>query len=506
VRSGNFQRPPQPQTSAAPKFAHRDEPEKWSHGLITSCNGCRPFKTALILALNGETLLLDTELIEELIWSRAEELSKQEKQKELDCVLKSATFARSEQLRSFLLYVCRMEMDGRAGDLNEYLVGVEALGRPASYSPAEDSSVRSRAWELRQKLLKLYGTERRDSPLRIDLPRGGYTPQYLVCAPGTDDEVHVQHEIALPERHGELTYPFPPLTRTSPRSSRRAALIGIFSGLAVALIVLGANYLWKARTTALDGIDPVIRQAWGPLLDPGSPDMLLMANGLYLLIRPNASPSFIASRKYKVPAEIYEEYQKKRPLAPDKKLMMFSSDNVVQMGYINGLVTVSGILQRTRQPFSTVPERVVTPSAIRNRNVILFGAPQDSTAATELLSTGAYHFSYDSVHDIVIRKGNIPRSDSPYYRTPCAVRHLWPDHGDAFARSGFPVEKDCRLLWDHIGWSPGGFRIFFVEPIYEGTPQSLSPSRSGRLPARLPSSCAMQSLRHSTGLIRICRL
>jgi hypothetical protein len=43
-----------------------------------------------------------------------------------------------------------MESSGRAGELTEYLIGVKALGRPPDYSPLEDSSVRTRAYELRR--------------------------------------------------------------------------------------------------------------------------------------------------------------------------------------------------------------------------------------------------------------------------------------------------------------------------------------------------------------------
>ena len=160
----------------------------------------------------------------------------------------------------------------------------------------------------------------------------------------------------------------------------------------------------------------MIRQAWGPLLDPGSPNMLVMSNGLYFLIRPDVSSNVLHKRTYPVPPEIYEEYRKKRPLEAGDQLTMFTLDNMVQMGYINGLVTISGILQKTKQPFTVLPERVITTSAIRNRNVMLFGAPQDSMAVTQVLSSGTYQFGYDASHDIVIRKGNTSLSDSPYYR------------------------------------------------------------------------------------------
>jgi hypothetical protein len=405
--SNDFQRPRQLLISAVPKFAHEGRSEKCPHGLITSCNRCRWFKTTHILDRNCEAALREPKLTEQHIWIRAVELSNQEKQHELDLVLESATFARSERLRSFLLYVCRREMEGRAGELNEYLVGVEALGRPPNYSPAEDSSVRSRAWELRQKLLTLYTSERCDATLRIDLPRGGYAPQYLARRQDTSEEVRVPPKIPVPDTHFEVPSP-------TPRSIGRPMLIGILSGLAVVLMAIGANYFWQTPLT--EGVDPVIRQALGPLLTPGSSNMLVMANGLYLLIRPDVPAGTIDEHLYPVPSELYGEYRLKHPLGPDTRLTMFISDNTVQMGYINGLVTISSILQRASQPFNVVPERVVTPSMIRNRNVILFGAPQDSLAVTAVLARGAYHFGYDKAHDIVIQKGRSPLSDSPYHR------------------------------------------------------------------------------------------
>src|SRR5215475_16132753 len=110
--------------------------------------------------------------------TEAPSCTSQDKRAALDLALTSRTFARSEQLRAFLRFVCEAEMEGRAGDLNEYVIGVEVLGRPEGYSPAEDSSVRTRAYELRQKLQKLYATELRDDPVHIVLAKGSYIPHY----------------------------------------------------------------------------------------------------------------------------------------------------------------------------------------------------------------------------------------------------------------------------------------------------------------------------------------
>ena len=70
-------------------------------------------------------------------------------------------------------------MRGAGADLTEYVIGVEVLGRPEGYSPAEDSSVRTRAYELRQKLEKLYSTELQAEAIQIVVPKGAYTPHYV---------------------------------------------------------------------------------------------------------------------------------------------------------------------------------------------------------------------------------------------------------------------------------------------------------------------------------------
>jgi hypothetical protein len=79
-------------------------------------------------------------------------LTEAEKRDAVATVLASQTFSRSEQLRHLLQYLCEAELQGQGGALNEYRIAVEALGRPASYSPAEDGVVRNRIYSgLTQK-------------------------------------------------------------------------------------------------------------------------------------------------------------------------------------------------------------------------------------------------------------------------------------------------------------------------------------------------------------------
>src|SRR5580765_1956270 len=98
-----------------------------------------------------------------------EPLTSEQKGAALDTVLHSQTFARADQLKCFLKYVCEMEMAGRGHELTEYLIGIEALGRPANYSPGDDSAVRTRAFAVRKKLQEFYEHEEPNAALRIEL-------------------------------------------------------------------------------------------------------------------------------------------------------------------------------------------------------------------------------------------------------------------------------------------------------------------------------------------------
>ena len=106
-----------------------------------------------------------------------------EKRAALEQVLQSVTFVRASQVRKFLRYICEMEFAGRAAALHEYLIGVEAMGRPMAYSPEDDSSVRRRAYALRRKLDEVYARELADASVRIEVPKGSYVPRFLHVAP-----------------------------------------------------------------------------------------------------------------------------------------------------------------------------------------------------------------------------------------------------------------------------------------------------------------------------------
>jgi TolB-like protein/tetratricopeptide (TPR) repeat protein len=96
----------------------------------------------------------------------------------LEHVVTDPTFAQSDRLVSFLRFIVNETLAGRADHIKESVVGVEIFGRQPGYDPKSDPIVRVQARQLRQKLRDHYDLQGRDRRVRIDLPKGGYVPQF----------------------------------------------------------------------------------------------------------------------------------------------------------------------------------------------------------------------------------------------------------------------------------------------------------------------------------------
>ncbi len=104
--------------------------------------------------------------------------SEQEKE-ELDRILQSSQFCKAPRLQEFLRVVCEYYFRGKADQINEFLLGVEAFGKKADFNVAEDSIVRVEAREVRRRLREYYQNGGRNSTLVLDLPTGGYCPRFI---------------------------------------------------------------------------------------------------------------------------------------------------------------------------------------------------------------------------------------------------------------------------------------------------------------------------------------
>jgi hypothetical protein len=290
-------------------------------------------------------------------------VSDKEKRAALERVLASTTFARSSQLRSLLKHICEMELAGRQDQLTEYQLAVDILARPKDVNLSDDSSVRNRAYELRQRLERYYSTEAADAPIRIDIPRGGYVPVYVRAA-----------------RSGPRAVAIGPAPAERPRPPLR--LIFGIALIAVAVICLGLGW-WTGSHLSRQYPPTVLREAWGPLADTHSDMLIAIATNLHMLVRPHISPR---PNLMPAPEGLYPLFRQTRPLDSHTRLDMEPAQLSIPLAELSAVAT----LARTRAAFGggyeILPESDAPVPAILGRDTIFMGTPINSNAATFILN------------------------------------------------------------------------------------------------------------------------
>jgi hypothetical protein len=92
----------------------------------------------------------------------------------LEDLLASRRIALTEPQRRLLDYLGHNSLDHPHEPLKEYTIGVEAFGRPSTYNPQEDSSVRVQAGRLRQRLEHYFEHEGSREEVVVRLLKGSF--------------------------------------------------------------------------------------------------------------------------------------------------------------------------------------------------------------------------------------------------------------------------------------------------------------------------------------------
>ncbi len=80
----------------------------------------------------------------------------------------------------FLRFTVERALAGKAGELKEYLIGVEVFDRKSSYDPRVDPIVRVEARRLRSKLKAYYEGDGKSDATLIEFLSGSYAPRLTV--------------------------------------------------------------------------------------------------------------------------------------------------------------------------------------------------------------------------------------------------------------------------------------------------------------------------------------
>jgi len=316
-------------------------------------------------------------------------LSVETKRRALEQVLSSRALSRPGQLRSLMKYLCEMEISGKGLELNEHDIGVAAFGRQQDYSPLEDSCVRSRAYELRKRLQQYNESEALSADVIIEFQRGSYVPQFTVR------ETAGLAQLPMSQAQEDS----PPSIQADPLALEPPLLIRSRRRLPAILLLLAACllcFLIGTRFPRPNPVDPIIREAWGPLVEADANVMISIGRSLWFVVRPSGSKLPAGVLSFPVPQIVKGEFLSNGKAAEGSGLEMQYTDNAAAIGDISGIVVAINTLRQFGVNYQMLPERAGPIPAMRSRNVLLFGSPFSSPAVSELLPPSAWKIDFDA--------------------------------------------------------------------------------------------------------------
>jgi TolB-like protein len=96
--------------------------------------------------------------------------------KQVEKICKSEEFRSKQLLCDFLSYITSEHLAGRGERIKGYSIGVDVFGKGEDFDPGEDALVRIHAGRLRRMLDIYYLKSGRNDRVRIEVPKGSYTP------------------------------------------------------------------------------------------------------------------------------------------------------------------------------------------------------------------------------------------------------------------------------------------------------------------------------------------
>lgn len=144
-------------------------------------------------------------------------------------VLESSGLKSSPSLRKILEYVVNEELEGRGEKIKAYSIGLDALGKPSSFNPQLDPSIRVNFGRLRLALDLHYSNDGQEDPVKIEIPKGTYRPNFVANEQFSDAPPN-QREVSDSEEPAE----------SAPAPHIRSGLA--FAVVVVVLLLVGLGY------------------------------------------------------------------------------------------------------------------------------------------------------------------------------------------------------------------------------------------------------------------------
>ena len=161
-------------------------------------------------------------------------ISSQEIQNQIERIVASSGFCQSKSVERFLRYVTTETLYGRGGQIKEFTIATEALGRDKDFDPKSNPIVRVQARVLRERLNAYYEHDGAGDPIDISFRKGSYIPQFSRRADVEGWKPSARLRLAVAFFCGMIgilavQQVWPKVLRTAPRPADRKSLAPVWN-------------------------------------------------------------------------------------------------------------------------------------------------------------------------------------------------------------------------------------------------------------------------------------
>jgi len=324
-------------------------------------------------------------------------------------ILATPDFLRSPRLSEFLRYVARATLEGSSSTLSEQHLGEVIFGRPPNYDSTIDSIVRSHALRLRQRLDQYFTRMGQQEPIRLHMPRGGYTvvfePVELPSPPAFEPEpLNLENVPAVPVSEPE--------NQDRTKQFKQLLILCIFLGIS-SLVLLCLNFfLWHTRNTRSSS-PPQTHPLWSTMFSPGHKTTLVVADSALAL--------FHGQMKSETSLDEYlsRNFQKElRDVSPERAAALRDIGELRYTSFVDlGILSHLESLPQARQGnFSIKYARDLHMSDLKDGNVILSGS-SDANPWVELFEPDmnfVMQRSFKPAESVVLNRHPLPGEQAAY--------------------------------------------------------------------------------------------
>jgi hypothetical protein len=335
----------------------------------------------------------------------------QDSQRQLQRILRSASFRNASMLQQLLLYLAAKVYDHGAETLKEYTIGVEAFGRPNDFDPKTDTIVRVQIHRLRQKLKEYYESDGIHDPILVDIPKGHYLPVFEGLE--SSDASLVREPAPKPDpasSNGHVTEAGAP---PGDRKDRRAGMpFAAYAAIAAAAgVALFASGLWVgearlrsggANAAAVSGAQPgfdrspdPVKAFWARFLGNDPTPVIAYPDAVFLLDNFNDLFRFRLGatdfRGAPVDPHVAQEYAS-NPALVARAGQLYYENSYLGFGELQAVGMLSNLFGQMGLKPIIKPSREITVDDLKEHNVILLGSSSQNLAVAHFSTMGDFSF------------------------------------------------------------------------------------------------------------------